>query len=1116
MSMKMKRSIILGCLLVMLIPAGTCLAAQARNGTLDMVGWKTGEGPVMLNGQWQAAFNRLLGPADPAWSTVHETFVLPGLWHWLPGKTVMTAMGKASFRLTLTNLPENLNHAALYIPDILSVGKVWINGRLLAQTGRIGTDKDSEQPRIHALLITFTPKGAPLDILIQISNFHNARGGINHPIWFGPAPAVHDMVSRKRIVTTLISAAFMMIGLFHLSLFLLNRTEPAHAWFGLYVLTWAVQTFFMPAQGNAGTFIFKGMPWHLPIDLSLSAIAAGPPLLIMYYHALFPKSWGRRMNQLFQAAGLIFFIYVVLPPANAYDPVCLAYFFFTLTGFIYLLVRLILDLKSRQPGVAVLLPGFGILIFMVINDILGDSRIIQGGATIPLGLFAFILSYSVFICLRLSRTFARIRELSKTLQTQNQELSKLDRLKDQFLANTSHELKTPLNGIMGLAQSLADQALPPRAAKGIAIIEASARRLLSLINDILDLSLLKNRDLALEMTSVNLKPVVDAVLMVMAPLTGNRPLILENRIPDDFPILMCDENRLHQILFNLVGNGIKFTQEGTVLIQAYIRDNMARISVRDTGIGIDPAIQERIFNAFEQGENAPRGTGLGLAISRDLVRLNGGTMGVEATSGGGATFWFTLPLWPEGKPKVICAPPKVDRPLEPRPFGTVPAQQRQPGEDTPLILAVDDDPINLTVVVNHLEGEGFGVETAGSGEAALQRISKPPRPDLVLLDLMMPGLNGYDTCNRIREDHSPSELPVIMLTARHGVADLVKGLALGANDYLTKPFEREELKARVKTQLHLKQAFQAVQENETLKAALARQQKRENVLKMAQRRLSDMLNRIKEAVLVVNPGREMAFINQACGTLLGQNPEVLLGKPVAALFENPADPALDCLGLCLDSKATRAPALDGVTLKGGKDGHLCVDITIGPMALNDEDFCFLILREPHKSESSSVGRIIRYLDTMSLNRERLAKLDLMLQGMSAQALNEGTDIPKEIGAIDRIMAELVRAPAKTEEDPKDLLIRVMNLSVELWIADTGTTRVELAEQSGIWNVYIGKDGWARTQTLDKYLNPASLPKRPKWDNVINTADFVLAACSTADPVMRGDLEEVLARLRRAV
>lgn len=960
------RKLILGLLVSLILVVTGCgqhiPQPRAVNGIMDLSAVNLAPGPVMLNGEWGFAFNCLLPPDDPFWTKNKGMISLPGLWQ---GQTVdgiaLPPQGYGTYRLKIIHLPPDLNVAALHIPDILSVGRVWINGKPVAAGGVVGTEKSRETPEAHTLISTFSVQENAVDLLIQVSNFHNTQGGINMPIWFGYADAIQEKVSREWILTAVMGSALLLIGLFHLTLFGIGRTEKVHAYFGLYCLAWAVQIIFSAGGGCLGAFMFKDLPWRLSIDLTLLAYALSPPLMIMFYHALFPNSWGGPINKVFQISATVFLAYLLLTPPNAFDPICFWYFLLTLIGFAYLFIRFVADLIGNRPGIWILVPGFLLLIFTILNDLLKDLHIVQNEFIFSYGLFGFILSYSFLIFLRLSKAFTTIRELSFTLKEKNEALSKLDQLKDQLLANTSHELKTPLNGIMGMAQSFTDLSLPPNVTRGLVIIEASARRLLSLINDLLDLSQLKNKDLTLTMSSVSLNPVVDSVLLVMAQFIKDRPVVFENLVPEEFPSLMCDENRLHQILFNLVGNSIKFTEHGKISVRASIHEKQARIAVRDTGIGIAKDLQERIFQAFEQGgkgvNDTHRGTGLGLAITRDLVTLNGGSIGVESQQGNGSTFWFTIPLWPEEKPKIHAQGSRLEKQVLsrfPDPdllVGHMDTRAMSSGGRT-LILAVDDDPINLQVVANHLEGNNMDVVTATRGEDALVRLAQNPLPDLVLLDVMMPGLSGHETCNRIREHHSPSELPVILLTAKHRIQDLLQGFSSGANDYLTKPFEKKELMARIKTQLRLKQAYHALKENAALKKELQARKKRENLLKLTQIQLSGMLNTVEDAVLAVNPGKEIGFSNKAFESITGLASEQLLGQNFLTLFPDQKNPSLMPLTRCMDSTDPTSLPLEhpGLPIKGRNNTVITVDVTLRRLAINGEDFCFMIFKRHGQDE----------------------------------------------------------------------------------------------------------------------------------------------------------------------
>ncbi|MBD0822466.1 tetratricopeptide repeat protein [Aestuariibaculum marinum] len=392
------------------------------------------------------------------------------------------------------------------------------------------------------------------------------------------------------------------------------------------------------------------------------------------------------------------------------------------------------------------------------------------------------------------------------------QLEKIDLLKDQFLANTSHELRTPLNGIIGLSESLKDGAAGPlsfKAIENLDMIVNSGKRLSNLVNDILDFSKLKNNDLQLSIHPVDLYAITNLVLKVSESLIKGKTLQLINSVPKDIHLVEADENRLQQILFNLIGNAIKFTDSGTVQVKAELKNNFIKVAVSDTGIGIPADKFESIFKSFEQidgsVERAYGGTGLGLSVTKQLVELHGGTIHVESKLGEGSTFMFTLPL-SETDRKDVASIKRIatnDEVHKIKPDDECVKVEMLNSENTNIkILVVDDEPINRRVLENHLRVAGYSVVEAGSGQEALN-LMKTENFNLILLDIMMPNLSGYEVCEMIRKDYSASELPIVLLTAKNRVSDLVAGFNVGANDYLTKPFSKNELLSRIKTHVNL-------------------------------------------------------------------------------------------------------------------------------------------------------------------------------------------------------------------------------------------------------------------------------------------------------------------------
>lgn len=408
-----------------------------------------------------------------------------------------------------------------------------------------------------------------------------------------------------------------------------------------------------------------------------------------------------------------------------------------------------------------------------------------------------------------------------------EKLEQIDHLKDQFLANTSHELRTPLNGIIGLTEGILDRLQHPEnednsftqgeLIANLSLVMASGKRLGSLVNDLLDFSRIKHSDLNLMLRPLDLSSLVSVVIRVLTPLTQGKGLTLTNSLPEDIPAIVADEDRLVQILHNLIGNAIKFTDEGEVEITATQQDNMLQVCIRDTGIGIEPDQLTAIFKEFEQGDGSSSrsysGTGLGLSITKHLVEHHGGKITVESQAGEGSVFCFTLPVTHEKATNLdnqsplpalisLFQQPEISNNFSSSPPEGVPSLHSE--EEVIRILIVDDEPINHQVLRQHLRSPHFEVFSAMNGLGALGMIAEAELEfDMILLDVMMPGMSGYEVAEKIRETYLPSELPIIMVTAKNQVTDLVRGLQIGANDYLAKPFTKDEFLARLTTHLNL-------------------------------------------------------------------------------------------------------------------------------------------------------------------------------------------------------------------------------------------------------------------------------------------------------------------------
>jgi len=406
-----------------------------------------------------------------------------------------------------------------------------------------------------------------------------------------------------------------------------------------------------------------------------------------------------------------------------------------------------------------------------------------------------------------------------------------NRAKDEFLANVSHELRTPMNAIIGMTDLALEEALSPLVGKYLGMVKSNARLLLDLLNDILDFSKYRSGSFDLRSTPFGLRELIGELTQTLGFRASEKGLELlahiEPAVPDR---LLGDSLRLRQVLMNLLSNAVKFTERGSITIEVGLEAEMPeearlRFAVVDTGIGISPTNQERVFAPFAQVDSSTTrqhgGTGLGLAIASDLIRAMGGKLELQSELGRGTTFFFAVPIRrepagsePPGRtPQLLAGNGHRAEPVDSQPAGSklpAPAGGRATAEsgkpprprvkpasaqttaDKLRILLVEDLPANQMLVVHVLNRRGHEVEVATNGVQAVELAGRTPF-DVVLMDLQMPDMDGFEATAAIRALPNGARTPIVALTAHALPADRDRCLAAGMDDYLAKPLDIRQL-----------------------------------------------------------------------------------------------------------------------------------------------------------------------------------------------------------------------------------------------------------------------------------------------------------------------------------
>jgi len=774
---------------------------------VDLTSWSFDEdGPVELRGEWDFFPEEFIEPLSDLPAPV--TLSVPGSWN-----KVQNRLGYGTYRLKilLTDVDTPL---ALSFGRICTSYKFYVDGELVRKVGEPVRKKEDSQPDGNWYFQWIPIQKGEVELMFHISNFQELDAGLTSSLFLGKIEDISARNSRKNIINGLLFGIYFSLGFYHLILYLFRRREDTALYFGLFTLMLALRVLMVDSSRMIIlSDLLHSIPWVWLRKIEYFTFYILAITLPPYFHNLFKGQINPKFGRTLGYIGAGYIALTLLTPMRIYTLFLLAYEIIVVLWCLYAVITLIKLTKKKVWEGKVVLIGMSVFLTTIIFDVMVSQGLSFQFALSPIGFFIFLMAQSSILIKRFAESYVSIEKLTEELNFLLDERKKYQKLlerrvmertadlaqavedakaanqaKGDFLARMSHEIRTPMNGILGFAEIVKESDQLDEVKLYTNNIIAESEKLLILINQLLDLSRIDAGALQLDNAPFVLSDILESIESIFKPQAEEKEIrfILTCDKENLSKPLYGDSFRLRQILINIVGNAIKFTEQGHVelIIEKNFENSQKRgfiFIVHDTGKGIAKEKLDRIFDSFVQEDTSITrqygGSGLGTAISRSFVELMNGEIGVESIQGMGTSFWFSLlfPVYSEELDQRFQAQNESRR-------------TKFPGKR---ILLAEDYPANQEVVKNYLKKSEVDLVLAADGLQACEILSKQFF-DLILLDIHMPHRNGYSVAEYIRQELK-SDMIIIGLTADGYQQVQDKCMELGMNDFLTKPIRREKL-----------------------------------------------------------------------------------------------------------------------------------------------------------------------------------------------------------------------------------------------------------------------------------------------------------------------------------
>lgn len=793
------------CRLIWSMVNGTADHPEVTAGVLDIRGWDVEQAhSIPLQGEWEFYPDQLLGHGGFPGQN-YGYLQVPGNWsNTLESSKHRPVFGYGTYRLRILVDPKAEAAYGFWIQRIQSSSEVEINGEVAAVFGEVATEAAYGRPVTRSYTADYQGgQSGELELVIRAANYsHPPQGGIVMNIRFGS----QDTIEKERSFSIALQLVTCMILLLHILyagiLYYFNPKEKA-----LLTFIILLAVVFLSIGSDHDSLLLQWLPLNDlgMLKVKMLAYLCIPFFMLLLIRQLTEVQDSRKPFVIFSSVLGMFTLFLLWAPLSLIYNYIAGGLFVLLYWIPYLWLFCItgkLVLRRYKYSIFLLFTASAISSSVVWGWIQISSK--DSGIYYPFDLMAALIGFSTF-------WFKRYFENARDNAELNRRLGESDKRKDEFMANTAHELRTPLHGIINLAQSVMNseehggQQLPAK--NNMEQLISISRRMSYIVNSLLDLSRLRDHRLVVQPGPVSIHSTAAGVADMMQDLLQDKPVTLSVNLPPDLPLAFADEKRVIQILFNLLSGAVTFTDQGAISVTAKTLDKDLLVEVKYAGDGIAAAELDRINGVYDIAGEDHAAVGLGLIISRHLVELHGGAFHISSIPGEGSLFSFTLPAADDSHETSL----NMNLTRSENQGSSINNIVQHVSGDTGFagptgqllehklnILAVDDHPVNLKVLASILPSHQFNITMAGSGREALNLLTGSAMEwDLLIADVMMPHMSGYELTRRVRTRYSHSELPILLLTARDQIEDIHAGFSAGANDYISKPARAIELQYRV-------------------------------------------------------------------------------------------------------------------------------------------------------------------------------------------------------------------------------------------------------------------------------------------------------------------------------